>query len=104
MGYKRINMAQHLQTHADTGYLAIVLLLAYVLSSAPKFVRNLEHDKQPAKTEHKSFTRNMIKAGKSAVQQYVRAWERVQGSLTPAVTPQQPATLTENLPGLLKNN
>jgi hypothetical protein len=99
-------MAQQLQTHAEIGYLGIVLLLAYVLTSAPRLVRNLDKDRELPKTEHKSITRQVVNAGKLAVNEYVNAWKLVRQSVQPAapVKKNNNPSLTENLPGLLHNH
>jgi hypothetical protein len=99
-------MAQQLQTHADIGYLGIVLLLAYLLTSAPRYVRNFEKEREPHRTEHKSITRQMVNAGKLAVNEYVKAWKLVRESVQPVIPGKKNngPSLTQNLPGLFQDN
>jgi hypothetical protein len=100
-------MAQPLHTHLDLGYLAIILLLAYVLTSAPRYVRNFDKGRDLQKTEHRSVTRQVVDAGKLAVNEYVKAWKLVRQSVQP-VAPRRKddnkPSLTQNLSGLLHNN
>jgi uncharacterized protein (UPF0297 family) len=101
-------MAQQLQTHADLGYLAIVLLLAYVLTSAPRYVRNFDDNRtESRKAAHRSITRQVVDAGKLAVNEYVKAWKMVQQSVQPVVPPAKDnnkPSLTQNLPGFFQDN
>lgn len=106
MGYKHNIMAQQLQTHADIGYLGIVLLLAYVLTSAPRYVRSFGKDREPHKTEHRSITRQVVNAGKLAVNEYVKAWKLVRQSVQPAepVKKNNNPSLTQHLSGFFQDN
>ena len=100
-------MTQPLQTHLDLGYLGVILLLAYVLSSAPRYVRNFDKSRDLQKTEHRSITHQVIDAGKLAVNEYVKAWKLVRQSVEPVMPPRKEESkpsLTQNLSGFLHNN
>jgi hypothetical protein len=99
-------MAQQLHTHADIGYLGIILLLAYVLTSAPRYVRSFEKEGEMPKKEHASISRQMVNAGNLAVNEYVKAWKLVRESVQPVapLNKQEKVPLTQHLTGLLQNN
>ncbi|MBL7698195.1 MAG: hypothetical protein JNK79_08560 [Chitinophagaceae bacterium] len=62
----------------DFSYLAVLLLLAYVLSSAPRYVRQLKENKEDIKIEKMSPLKEVLKLGKYyGVDPYLRAWNRL---------------------------
>ena len=62
----------------DFSYVAVLLLLAYVLSSAPRYVRNFRENTQDIKIEKVSPLKEVLKLGKYyGVDPYLRAWNRL---------------------------
>jgi len=73
-------MAQQVHnTHPDFASIAILLLLSYVLSSAPRFVRNLQREAPvPAAVQQQSTRNGWIEIGKAyTIDPYLRAWNRL---------------------------
>lgn len=65
-------------TSLDFSYLAVLLLLAYVLSSAPRYVRQMRDNKGDIKIEKVSPIKEVLKMGKYyGVDPYLRAWNRL---------------------------
>lgn len=82
----------------NLSYIAVLLLLAYFLSSAPRYVRQVKENFHGQKTEKVSPVRGVLKLGKYyGVDPYKRAWNRlVPGSdkTEPATNPSNFAVLT----------
>ena len=65
-------------TSVDFSYIAVLLLLAYVLSSAPRYVRNFRENTQDIKIEKVSPIKKVLKLGKYyGVDPYLRAWNNL---------------------------
>lgn len=78
----------------DFSYLAVLLLLAYVLASGPKYVRQLKSDTSDIKIEKVSPVKEVLKLGKYyGIDPYVRAWSR----LSPSIQKTNPATSNQRL-------
>ena len=85
---------QHTNTRAgiDFSYLAVLLLLAYVMSSAPKYIRQFKENHSDIKIEKVSPIREVLKIGKYyGVDPYLKAWNQLVPGKN-ANVPQQPAT------------
>ena len=83
---------QHKTT--ELSYLAVLLLLAYFLSSAPKYVRDFREHHNDIKMESVSPIRQMLKIGKYyTIDPYIRTWNR----LTPPSTGNNLATNSTQL-------
>jgi hypothetical protein len=68
----------------DLSYLAVILLLAYLLTSAPKYVRQFRESHNNIKIERSYPFREVLKIGKAyTIDPYIRAFN----SLRPAETP-----------------
>lgn len=85
-------MRQTFQTASiDFSYLAVLLLLAYVLASAPKYMRHIRSSTNDTKIEKISPVREVLKLGKYyGIDPYVRVWTRLsptQDKTIPSATP-----------------
>ncbi len=66
------------QAGTDLSYLAVLLLLAYVLSSAPRYFREFRKNHEDIKIEKVSPIRQVLKIGKYyTVDPYIRVWNRL---------------------------
>ena len=66
------------QTGTELSYLAVLLLLAYVLSSAPRYVRQFRQNHEDIKIEKVSPVKQVLKIGKYyTIDPYIRAWNRL---------------------------
>jgi hypothetical protein len=66
------------QTGTDLSYLAVLLLLAYVMSSAPKYYREFRQNHREIKIESVSPIQQVLKIGKYyTVDPYIRVWNRL---------------------------
>jgi hypothetical protein len=66
------------QTGTDVSYLAVLLLLAYVMSSAPKYFREFRLNHREIKIESVSPIQQVLKIGKYyTVDPYIRVWNRL---------------------------
>lgn len=71
------------QQGMELSYLAVLLLLAYVLSSAPRYMRNFRQNHHDIKIEKISPIQQVLKLGKYyTIDPYIRVWHH----LTPAAT------------------
>ena len=72
-------MSHTTQTPAlDLSYLAVLLLLAYVMSSAPKYIRNFREEHNDIKIEKMAPIKQVLKLGKYyAIDPYLRAWNKL---------------------------
>lgn len=93
-------MRQTFQTASiDFSYLAVLLLLAYVLASAPKYVRHIRSNTNDTKIEKISPVKEVLKLGKYyAIDPYVRVWTR----LSPTKDKTMPSGTPVNL-AVIKN-
>ena len=69
--------------HAGTelSYLAVLLLLAYVMSSAPRYLREFRQNHKEIKIEKVSPLQQVLKIAKYyTIDPYVRAWNKVSPS------------------------
>ncbi len=74
-------------TGTELSYLAVLLLLAYVMSSAPKYLREFRQNHREIKIEKVTPLQQVLKMGKYyTVDPYIRAWNRL-----------SPASSTTNL-------
>ena len=65
-------------TGTELSYLAVLLLLAYVLSSAPRYLREFRQNHHDIKIEKVSPLQQVMKIGKYyTVDPYIRAWNRL---------------------------
>ena len=76
-------MAQQLQhTGSEVRFIVILLLLAYVMSSAPKYIRDMRENSGQIENSDPFPFRELLRAGKAyTIQPYKRAWQ----SLSPKV-------------------
>jgi hypothetical protein len=66
------------QTGTELSYLAVLLLLAYVMSSAPRYLREFRQNHQEIKIEKASPIQQVIKIGKYyTIDPYIRAWNHM---------------------------
>ena len=73
------------QTSTELSYIAVLLLLAYVLSSAPRYLREFRQNHQEIKIEKASPFQQVLKIGKYyTIDPYIRVWNHV--SPTPSAT------------------
>ena len=62
----------------DFSYLAVLLLLAYVMSSAPKYFRQFRENHQDIKIEKISPFKQVLQIGKYyTIDPYVRVWNQL---------------------------
>jgi len=74
-------------TGTELSYLAVLLLLAYVMSSAPRYLREFRQNHQEIKIEKVSPLQQVLKIGKYyTIDPYIRVWHRL-----------APAPFTNNL-------
>ena len=67
---------QHSTT--DFSYLAVLLLLAYVMSSAPRYIRQFRENHEDIKIEKASPIREVLKLGKYyGIDPYLRVWNQL---------------------------
>ena len=72
-------------TGTELSYLAVLLLLAYVMSSAPKYLREFRQNHHEIKIEKVRPLQQVLKMGKYyTVDPYIRVWNRL--SPAPAIT------------------
>ena len=72
-------------TGTQLSYLAVLLLLAYVMSSAPRYLREFRQNHHEIKIEKVSPLQQVLKIGKYyTVDPYIRVWNRL--SPAPATT------------------
>jgi hypothetical protein len=79
---------QHTNTTAgiEFSYLAVLLLLAYVMSSAPRYVRQFKERKSDIKIERVSPIKEVLKLSKYyAVDPYLKAWNQLVPKKDPTV-------------------
>ena len=70
----------HNTDHTGTqfSYLAVLLFLAYVMSSAPRYLREFRQNHQEIKIEKVTPLQQVLKIGKYyTVDPYIRAWNRL---------------------------
>ncbi len=79
-------------TGIEFSYLAVLLLLAYVMSSAPKYVRQFRENHEDIKIEKVSPFQQVLKIGKYyTVDPYIRTWKKLSpGSSNNIATVQNP--------------
>ena len=78
-------------TGTDLSYLAVLLLLAYVMSSAPRYFREFRQNHKEIKIEKVSPLHQVLKIGKYyTIDPYIRAWNR----LSPTATSDNLATIS----------
>lgn len=66
------------QPAADFSYFAVLLLLAYVLSSAPRYVRDFRQFHHEINIEKASPLQKVLKAGRFyTIDPYIRVWNRI---------------------------
>jgi len=66
------------QSTTDLSYIAVLLLLAYFLSSAPKYVRQFREHHNELKIERISPIKQVLKIGKYyTIDPYIRTWNRL---------------------------
>ena len=72
-------MSQNIQhTGSELSYLAVLLLIAYVLSSAPRYFRDFRQNHQDIKIEKVSPIQQVLKIGKYyTVDPYIRVWRQL---------------------------
>ena len=71
---------------ADFSYIAVLLLLAYVMSSAPKYFRQFRENHENIKIEKVSPIKQVIKIGKYyTIDPYLKAWNKL--TAEPNTTP-----------------
>ena len=71
---------------ADFSYIAVLLLLAYVMSSAPKYFRQFRENHENIKIEKVSPIKQVIKIGKYyTIDPYLKAWNKL--TTDPNTTP-----------------
>jgi len=86
-------MSYHTQhSGIEFSYLAVLLLLAYVMSSAPKYVRKFRENHEDIKIEKTSPIQQVLKIGKYyTIDPYIRTWKRLSpGSSNNIATVQNP--------------
>ena len=65
----------------DFSYLAVILLLAYVLTSAPKYVKQFRQHHEDIKIESVSPIKAVMEIGKAyAIDPYLRAWNHLKSA------------------------
>jgi hypothetical protein len=66
------------QASTDLSYITVLLLLAYVMSSAPRYLREFRQNHQEIKIEKASSLKQVLKIGKYyTVDPYIRVWNRL---------------------------
>ncbi len=62
----------------ELSYLTVLLLLAYVLSSAPRYLREFRQNHQEIKIEKVSPIQQVLKLGKYyTIDPYIKVWHRL---------------------------
>lgn len=76
-------MAHNTETAStELNFIVILLLLAYVLSSAPRYVRQLKDPEKGVKIENTSPIRQVLKAGMVyTVDQYLKIWKTIRPNI-----------------------
>ena len=73
-------MVQQLQqSKTDIYFIVILLLLSYVMSSAPRYLREMKVPQQKAPKESPSFMEQVIRMGKAyTITPYQKVWQNLQ--------------------------
>jgi hypothetical protein len=79
-------MAQQLHpSDTDLSFLMILMLMSYVLCSAPKFIRQMKNYKKEIRIEAVTPIKTLIKAGRFyAIEPYKRMWTYLQSDVRDA--------------------
>jgi hypothetical protein len=78
---KDVMATNHQTSKLDFSYLAVILLLAYVLASAPKFVRQIRQEGTEIKLEKVNPFKDAWKIGKAyTIDPYLRAFNAIRSS------------------------
>ena len=88
-------MRQNIQTASiDFSYLAVILLLAYLLTSAPKYLKHIRSSTNDIKIQNTLPVKEVLKLGKYyGIDPYLKAWNR----LSPTRDKTKPASSPTNL-------
>lgn len=72
-------MSQHSNhTGTELSYLTVLLLLAYVMSSAPRYLRDFRQNHKEIRIEKMSPLQQVMKLGKYyTIDPYIRVWNRL---------------------------
>lgn len=81
----------------DFSYLAVLLLVAYLLTSAPKYLRHIRSTTNDIKIKNSLPVKEVLRLGKYyAIDPYLRAWNHlspIKGKSTPDGSPTNLATI-----------